>query len=74
MSEPWPPPPLSGSKTSRRLPHSWYGRTCDFSCRYVALGAALGLGLLYAEIPPEKRIKVVELLGRQPEKTVHVRR
>ena len=28
----------------------------------------------YAEIPPEKRIKVVELLGRQPEKTVHVRR
>jgi flagellar biosynthesis protein FlhA len=28
----------------------------------------------YAEIPAEKRIKVVELLGRQPEKAAHVRR
>lgn len=28
----------------------------------------------YAEIPPEKRIKVVELLGRQPEKGANVRR
>jgi flagellar biosynthesis protein FlhA len=28
----------------------------------------------YAEIPPEKRIKVIELLGREPDKTGHVRR
>jgi flagellar biosynthesis protein FlhA len=27
----------------------------------------------YAEIPPEKRIKVIELLGRQSEKATHVR-